>query len=109
MVYPAYQSVYATDVLVADWHAEVDKTFEQYMRDPWPFIYSSSEESDTIAQYQADIDNVVATSAVEFITGTKDIETEFDAYIESLKALNIEQLIEIKSAQYQRYQSALAQ
>ena len=52
---------------------------------------------------------MVATSAVEFITGTKDIETEFDAYIESLKALNIEQLIEIKSAQYQRYQSALAQ
>lgn len=107
MVYPAYQSVPATDVLVADWHAKVDKELEQYMRDPWPFIYSSSEESDTLAQYQTDIDNVVATSAVEFITGTKDINTDFDTYINGLKSLNIDKLIQIKSEQYARYQKSL--
>ena len=106
-VFPAQQSVEATDILVADWHAKINADMRQYVVDPWPMIYATSEESDTINMYLEDIQTNVDENATAFITGTKDLATEFDGYISGLEALNLPELVSIRQQQYDRYLKAL--
>lgn len=106
VVYPARQSVEATDVLVAEWHAEVDKTLEQYMDDPWPFIYANTEEASMMSQYMVDIQTYVEEMMVSFISGVTPLD-QFDSYISTLQSMNMDEIIKIKTEQYKRYQDAL--
>ena len=106
-VLPAAQSVEATDILVADWHADINASLRQYIKDPWPEIYATSKESDTVNLYMPDIQTKVDKSALDFITGKKDIETEFDAYISDLEKLHLDEVVEVRQAQYNRYLKAL--
>ena len=108
-VLPAAQSVEATDILVADWHAEINRELRQYIKDPWPDIYATSKESDTFNLYMEDVKKKVDESAQNFITGKEDIDSKFDSYIEELSALNLDEIVEIKQAQYNRYLKALGQ
>ena len=106
-VLPAAQSVEATDILVADWHAQINRELRQYIRNPWPEIYASGQESDTLNLYMADIQAEVDQSSAEFINGTRNLDSDFDAYIDKLNSLNLDEVIEVKQAQYNRYLKAL--
>lgn len=106
-VFPAAQSVEATDILVADWHADINRDLRQYIKNPWPEIYATSKESDTVNLYMPDVQEAVNKSGAAFITGEKDIEKEFDSYIDELESLNLDEIVEIKQAQYNRYLKAL--
>lgn len=106
-VLPAQQSIVSTDALVADWHAAINKEQEQYVKDPWPFIYATTEEADVVSTYMTDIQTYVDESAAAFITGTKSLE-EFDGYISGLDSLNLSAVLEAKKSQYSRYLSALS-
>ncbi|MCR5303304.1 MAG: extracellular solute-binding protein [Lachnospiraceae bacterium] len=106
-VLPAAQSVEATDILVAPWHAKINVELRQYIKHPWPEIYATSKESDTVNLYMPDIQEQVDSGAVAFITGEKSLDTDFDAYIEALESLNLAEVTEIKQAQYNRYLKAL--
>ena len=53
-----------------------------------------------------DIQTKVDESAVGFITGTIDL-AEFDTYISDLQALHLDEVVEVKQAQYNRYLKAL--
>ena len=53
------------------------------------------------------IQQEVDKSGEDFITGKKDIEAEFDNYISELESLNLNEIIEVKQAQYNRYLKAL--
>lgn len=102
---PSQQSVPATDVLLADWHVAVDKELEQYIVDPFPNVYATDEEASIISQYLVDIQTYVEQMNVAFITGNSDM-SEFDSYLATLKNMNVEELIKIKQAQYDRYMEA---
>ena len=52
-----------------------------------------------------DIQTYVEQMNVAFIPGTNDLST-FDSYLETLKSMNVEELIKIKQAQYDRYMAA---
>ena len=106
-VLPAAQSVEATDILVADWHAKINADLRSYIRDPWPEIYATSKESDTVNLYMPDIAQYVDDSALDFITGKTDISEGFDPYIDKLKSLHIDEVVEVRQAQYNRYLKAL--
>ena len=106
-VLPAAQSVESTDILVADWHAEINRQLRQYIKNPWPEIYATSKESDTVNLYMEDIQKKVTESGVDFITGKADIESGFDDYINDLEKLNLEEVVEVKQTQYNRYLKAL--
>jgi putative aldouronate transport system substrate-binding protein len=107
-VLPSHQSVASTDALVADWHAKINKEQEQYVNDPWPFIYSSSEEADIINTYMTDIQTYVDENAAAFITGTKKLE-EFDSYISGFDSLSLSSVLDTRKSQYSRYLAALGQ
>ena len=51
--------------------------------------------------------DAVDERAVAFICGYSDIDAEFDSYIETLKGMQIEELIKVRQAQYDRFASAL--
>ena len=105
-VFPAQQSVVSTDALVADWHAECNAWQNQFVKDPWPFIYSTVDESEVINTYMVDIETYVNENATQFITGTKSL-SEFDSYITGLNALNLKDVVDVRSKQYARYLEAL--
>lgn len=105
-VLPAHQSVESTDALVPAWHAEVDKMQAQYIQDPWPFIYATEEESMTASMYMVDIQTYVNEMAVSFVTGTTPL-SEYDAYLEALDRMNLPEMLEIRTAQYERFSNAL--
>ena len=57
--------------------------------------------------YMVDLQTYVDERAVAFISGTASIEDEFDSYIETLKGMQVEELIKVKQAQYDRYAAAM--
>jgi putative aldouronate transport system substrate-binding protein len=104
-VYPAQQSVASTDELVADWHARINAEIRPYVKDPWPFIYSTEEEAEIINTYFVDIETYVKENATAFITGTKSLD-EFNDYLAGLESLNLKQVLEVRQAQYDRFLKA---
>lgn len=105
-VFPAQQSVKSTDALVADWHAKSNDWQRQFVVDPWPFVYSTEDESSVIEMYMTDIQTSVDENAAKFITGTKSLD-EFESYVAGLEALQLNEVLTVKQAQYSRYFKAL--
>lgn len=105
-VFPAQQSVVATDVLVAPWHAENNAWQRQFIIEPWPFVYSTTEEAEVIDTYMTDIQTYVDENATAFINGTKSLDI-FDSYISGFEELKLSEVLAVKQAQYQRYLDAL--
>lgn len=103
--YPSQQSIAATDVLLAEWHAKVDKELATYVKSPWPFIYATQEEADTISQYLVDITTYAEEKNVEFITGTESLDN-FDKYLSTLDSMNLSEIIKIRQTQYSRFLDA---
>ncbi|MCR4875902.1 MAG: extracellular solute-binding protein [Clostridiales bacterium] len=104
---PSQQSVPATDVLLAAWHVQNDREFEEpYIRAPFPVVYSTTEEANTLSMYMVDLQTYVDERAVGFISGTYSIEDEFDSYIAALQGLQVEELLKVKQAQYDRFAAA---
>ncbi|MCR4961242.1 MAG: extracellular solute-binding protein [Lachnospiraceae bacterium] len=108
-VLPAAQSVEATDILVAPWHARINGELRQYVKDPWPEIYATSKESDTVNLYMPDIQAMVDESTIDFITGKKNLTSDFDSYISELERLHIDEVTEVRQTQYNRYLKALGE
>lgn len=67
-----------------------------------PHISMNDEENEINSEIWADIDTFVKETTTKFILGKKPIE-EFDSYVESLKQMGIEKLIEIRQSAYDRY------
>ncbi len=104
---PSQQSVPATDVLLAAWHVQNDRDFEEpFIRAPYPEVYSTEEEAEISGMYQVDIQTYVDENAIAFIIGTKNLEADFDAYIATLESMQIGEMLKIRQAQYDRFASA---
>lgn len=53
-----------------------------------------------------DIETYVNENATAFITGTKKMDS-FDSYIDGLSALKLQDTLDVKQKQYNRYYEAL--
>lgn len=105
-VFPAQQSVEATDALVAKWHADQDDVVATYVKSPWPFIYSTEDEASVVSMFMVDIQTYVDEMAIAFITGTTPL-SEYDAYVSALNRMNLPELLKVKQAQWDRYAKAM--
>jgi len=65
-------------------------------------ISHTTEESDTLALY-SELTTYVAQSFVQFVIGVMDIETQWDEYMNNLKAFGMEECLKVKQAAYDRY------
>ena len=67
----------------------------------YKLIYTT-EELDEKADLDNAINSYVANKKYEFITGVVDIDKGWDAYIKELKGMNVDRLVEINNAAYDR-------
>ncbi|WP_270165804.1 extracellular solute-binding protein [Paenibacillus sp. SYP-B4298] len=102
---PNIQSTDAADATVAPWHAKLDKEFEQYVREPFPFVYALSDEASIESTTMPDVTTYVQEMNFKFISGEAPLD-KFDSYIQTLKSMNIDQVIAGRQAQYDRYMAA---
>jgi putative aldouronate transport system substrate-binding protein len=80
-----------------------ENTLPRVMLPDLPATIQEANESSSII---ADIGNYVGQMRVEFVTGTKDIDQEWDNYIAQLKKMGAEKYLEIKQTQYKRYKDS---
>jgi putative aldouronate transport system substrate-binding protein len=64
---------------------------------------ATDEETSQLASIMADINTLRDEYILDFITGRKNI-SQFDSYLNQLKAMGIDRAVAIKQAQYNRYQ-----
>lgn len=81
------------------------REMESYLVEPYPEIIPTAEEQERLIMLTSDIDTFVEESIEQFITGQKDID-EFDDFVLQLESLGIDEVIEIKQQQYNRYQGS---
>ena len=61
------------------------------------------EEQDDKANYESVIDTYIKECALKFMTGEMDIDTEYDAFLQQLDEIKINELIDIYQAGYDRF------
>lgn len=73
--------------------------------DDWvmPAISMTAEESQERANMYTDIQSYVLEASTQFITGVKDINTEWDGYISTINGMGLERCVEITQAALDRY------
>ncbi|MDR0670430.1 MAG: extracellular solute-binding protein [Treponema sp.] len=79
------------------------KKASQYYIPPFPVIMATDEENTEYVSIMTDIDTLRNEYIFDFITGRKNI-SQFDSYVNQVKAMGIDRAVAIKQAQYNRYQ-----
>lgn len=69
----------------------------------WPTIKWSVEDSETLSFILPDCQTYYTASAVDFITGVRDIDADWDEYINTLKSMGIEEAIAMCQTAYDNY------
>lgn len=70
---------------------------------PWPpFLFTADEEKDLEA-IVTDIAKFVSETEAQFVTGEKDF-SEWDAYVEQLKKMRLDEYMDIQQAAFERFQ-----
>ncbi|SFS50087.1 hypothetical protein [Paenibacillus sp. BC26] len=68
-----------------------------------PTLFMTTEENDTMASASTDIGTFKDSMRDGFITGTKDIDAEWDSYVKTLNDMGIEKVQQVKQAAYDRF------
>lgn len=58
-----------------------------------------------MSDYLVDLQTYADEMNVAFITGTTPLD-QFDSYVETLKSMHLDDLLKVRTAQYDRYKSA---
>lgn len=84
------------------------EVYKKYVTtEPWPRPYYSNEESSTLTELQTDIFTMVNEKMAKWIVGTEDLEAGWDKYIQDLKNIGVEKLVEINQDAYDRFQKGM--
>ncbi|MBP3543037.1 MAG: ABC transporter substrate-binding protein [Lachnospiraceae bacterium] len=68
-----------------------------------PPITMTEEESKEYSVLNGQVDTYITEMRAKFITGEADVEAEWDTYVQTLKDLGIERMIELQQAALDRY------
>jgi putative aldouronate transport system substrate-binding protein len=76
------------------------------MVEPFPQMLGTQEESDTLTEIWPDLQTYLNESFTNFVLGNEPIEN-FDKYVKQAYTLGLQKIIDIKDAQYKRYQKVV--
>lgn len=71
------------------------------------FMKYDTADTNTMAMNQTNIDNYVRPTIAGWITEGKDIDKEWDAYVEQTKKLGLDENMEIRTKAYEEYKATL--
>jgi len=86
-----------SDQMNQDANDALDAAWANNMTEMTPAIWMSAEESAQISTIQTDIGNYMKQKRAEWITGSADVNAEWDAYLQQLDAMGLQTLIEVQS------------
>ena len=73
----------------------------------WPNVQWTVDESEEMAFFLPDCQSYYRASVADFVTGVRDIEAEWDSYVDTLKGMNIEEGIEMYQSAYEKYMAKM--
>lgn len=82
---------------------EATKLYEGHEpKELFPFwsIWIDPAESDEMSMLQTNIRNYIDQNALQFVTGSKDLDKDWDAYVQGLKDLKLDRYLEILQKAY---------
>lgn len=86
-----------------DYHQR-DAYYRQYceFQEILPQVTSTQEESEILNEYLPDIEKYYKETLANWITGNGDIDAEWDAYVERMSDLGLDEVLAVYQAQYER-------
>ena len=94
-----YESIYDTEAQAEAsdiWNSNRD-TSQKYYGD------LTSEENSEYSALYSDIDTYISTMTISFMTGTEDIDAQWETFVSTIESMDIDACISIKQAAYDRY------
>lgn len=83
---------------------EADREVIPYVtKEPYPDVWKTQEEGKETAMIKGDIEKLVNEKRAQWITGQSDIDSDWDAYLVSLKKMQLEKYVEINQQAADRY------
>lgn len=74
--------------------------------DVLPSLKLTADEATELQTIQVEVQNYINTSKVAFITGTMDLDTQWDEYVQNLEDCGLQTLIDIYQTAYDRQYAA---
>ncbi len=68
-----------------------------------PAFFMSEEGSAKISSLKTPLNELVKQAAAEFITGVRDLDKDWDAYVNELKALSLDEYVQTLNAEYKSF------
>ncbi len=91
-------------IRVAMWEKAVREMDE--LVPSFPFLVYTAEEASERSTLVTDINSYITNMKAQFITGEKDIETEWDSFQATLNGMGLDRLLTITQGAYDRYIAA---
>ncbi len=68
----------------------------------------TTEESTDFAAIESDLSTYMDSTVLEFIVGSRDIDAEFDSFVDTLYDMGLQDMIDLKQAAYDRAMARMA-
>lgn len=95
MSYPGYAGMEMSAIPVASANTLVNYLPEVI----WPIMTHTSEETEVLSTIGSDLDNYVAQTCAEFLTGERELnDAEWGAYVQRTKDMGVDKVIEVYTA-----------
>lgn len=78
------------------------------MKEPFPEMLGTADESEIYTSIWPDLSTYLDEMFTAFVIGTESLDN-FDNYVETAYSMGMQDIIDIKSAQYERYQELTAE
>ena len=84
---------------------ETKEKIDPYGRIPYPLVYLTKDEQDSVASSANDLKTFVEESEAKFITGVTPL-SDWDKYVKTIKGMNVDQYVKVYQAAYDRWKKA---
>ncbi|MFT8844362.1 MAG: extracellular solute-binding protein [Schleiferilactobacillus harbinensis] len=81
---------------------ETKEKIDPYARVPYPLVYLTKQEQDSISSISTDLQTFVEESEAKFITGVTPL-SDWDKYVKTIKGMNVDQYVKVYQAAYDRW------
>lgn len=86
------------------WHATRDyEPFKVDTKYVFPTIYYSEQDNEAMATYKATLNSYIIENKAAFITGSRDLNTEWDAFLSELDAMGMQEYLALLQKNYDIY------
>ncbi|MHC5794633.1 type 2 periplasmic-binding domain-containing protein [Lacisediminihabitans sp. FW035] len=73
---------------------------------PYWSVWLTEDQGSEVATLQTNIESYISQNNIQFITGSKNIDTDWDAYVKGLKDLGLDKYLKIQQTAYDKSEAS---